>query len=109
MKRILPLLVLSLALTAPPVWGGCDTPSCGHSQDLPAPDPLGLNAASKSVESAGKTRSPKVQEFNEILKETPTVTESCDGSDCQGSEQLRLEPLSPETKSGDGKDGRTTR
>ena len=102
MKRILPLLILCLALAAPSVWGGCDSPSCGHSPELPTPDPLGLNAASKSVESVSKTRSPKVQEFHEILKETPTVIETCDG-DCQSPKQTELEPLSPETKNGDGK------
>jgi hypothetical protein len=103
MKRILPLLFLCLALAAPSVWGGgCDSPSCQNSPELPAPDPLGLNAASKSVESVSKTRSPKVLEFHEIVKETPTVTETCDG-DCQGPKQTELETLPPETKSVDGK------
>ena len=108
MKRILPLLVLSLALTAPPVWGGgCDTPSCQHSPELPAPDPLGQETASQSVQSTRHTRGPKVRE--DIIMESPWVIETCNGGECQGSEQLQLEPLSPKTKNSDEKDGLTVR
>ena len=101
MKRILLSLCTLLALTAPPVWGnGCDTPSCTHSPELPVPDPLGQEAASKSMQSKRHTRGPKA----EVIMESPKATETCASGDCQGSEQFRLEPISPEAKNGDGKD-----
>ncbi len=107
MKRTLLALCTLLALTAPPVWGGCGNPSCSdNSPSTPAVDPLGVTTPPAEETHRGISRGFAASDF---VTSEPKQEEACSGADCRQPKQPRVEPRSSESREGDGKDGVSAR
>ena len=107
MTRTITFMLVMFSLSASLTWGSCSTENCtDRSPELPLGDLAVPTAPSSGTESPrGTSRSFSAGNF---LNSAPPE-KACSGNDCREPKRPRVEPRSPQSREGDGKDGMITR